>query len=78
MQEVTAHEMLVALRHVGADRRGRSLSRWQQTLQADERDLQRNGSSLQKEHSKTEIRSPIWKKERKIRRFRRQKTPLSP
>ena len=78
MQEVTAHEMLVALRHVGADRRGRSLSRWQQTLKADERHLHEMGQSLQKEHSKTEKRSPIWRKERKIRRFRRQKTPLSP
>ena len=52
MQEVTAHEMLVALRHVGADRRGRSLSRWQQTLKADERHLHEMVQSLQKEHSK--------------------------
>ena len=52
MQEVTAHEMIVALRHVGADRKERSLSRWQQTLKADERHLHEMGQSLQKEHSK--------------------------
>ena len=78
MQEVTAHEMLVALRHVGADRRGRSLSRWQQTLKADERHLHEMGQAYKKNTQKNEIRSPIWRKERKIRRFRRQKTPLSP
>ena len=48
MQEVTAHEMLVALRHVGADRRGRSLSRWQQTLKADERNLHEKGQAYKK------------------------------
>ena len=48
MQEVTAHEMLVALRHIGADRRGRSLSRWQQTLKADERHLHEMGQAYKK------------------------------
>ena len=70
--------MLVALRHVGADRRGRSLSRWQQTRQADEGERHEMVQGLQKENSKTEKKSPIWRNERKIRKFRRQKTPLSP
>ena len=52
MQEVTAHEMLVAIRHVGADRRGRSLSRWQQTLKADERHLHEMGQAYKKNTQK--------------------------
>ena len=52
MQEVTAHEMLVALRHVGADRRGRSMSRWQQTLKADERHLHEMGQAYKKNTQK--------------------------
>lgn len=57
MQEVTAHEMLVAIRHIGAERRGRSLSRWQQTLQADERNLHEMGQAYKKNTQKLKKKS---------------------